>query len=322
MTSGAPSTSPEVPGSGLACSAWARLQNLDPVGTAGSYRGFLLIEWPLPWPRDLSEDESLATVLEAARSFGMRLQGLVPATESGPRRAIAYRWPPAGGARFQRSELVVDPGELVAAAVAVLHQAPLRDEIVDVLVCTHGRRDRCCGSLGTALFQELTADPGLLGQGVRVWRTSHTGGHRFAPTAIVLPEGTAWAFCDTAALADIVQQKGALGDLLPRYRGCSGMATPALQALERAVLAELGWPLFTMTRATASNSVAAGPSLSSRVRRASASYGKGSFAWPRRFRFRTVAKRSSSPPRPNRSWSSRVCDPAGGRRLRGRGLPR
>ena len=178
----------------------------------------------------------------------MRLQGLVPATESGPRRAIAYRWPPAGGARFQRSELVVDPGELVAAAVAVLHQAPLRDEIVDVLVCTHGRRDRCCGSLGTALFQELTADPGLLGQGVRVWRTSHTGGHRFAPTAIVLPEGTAWAFCDTAALADIVQQKGALGDLLPRYRGCSGMATPALQALERAVLAELGWPLFTMTR--------------------------------------------------------------------------
>ena len=248
MTSGAPSTSPEVPGSGLACSAWARLQNLDPVGTAGSYRGFLLIEWPLPWPRDLSEDESLATVLEAARSFGMRLQGLVPATESGPRRAIAYRWPPAGGARFQRSELVVDPGELVAAAVAVLHQAPLRDEIVDVLVCTHGRRDRCCGSLGTALFQELTADPGLLGQGVRVWRTSHTGGHRFAPTAIVLPEGTAWAFCDTAALADIVQQKGALEDLLPRYRGCSGMATPALQALERAVLAELGWPLFTMTR--------------------------------------------------------------------------
>ena len=50
--------------------------------------------------------------------------------------------------------------------------------------------DRCCGSLGTALAQELLADPLQLGDDVRVWRTSHTGGHRFAPTALVLPQGT------------------------------------------------------------------------------------------------------------------------------------
>ena len=48
-----------------------------------------------------------------------------------------------------------------------------------LLVCTHGGRDRCCGSDGTRLFQALFPPPG-----VRVWRTSHTAGHRFAPTAI------------------------------------------------------------------------------------------------------------------------------------------
>jgi hypothetical protein len=92
------------------------------------------------------------------------------------------------------------------------------------------------------------ADPGSLGEGVRVWRTSHTGGHRFAATAVVLPEGTSWAFCDRDALERVVRRNGPIEDLLPRYRGCAGMGTPAIQALERAVLGEMGWPLLEMAR--------------------------------------------------------------------------
>ena len=37
-------------------------------------------------------------------------------------------------------------------------------------------------------------------------------------------------------------------DLLPHYRGCAGLPSPALQALERAVLAEVGWDLFDCRR--------------------------------------------------------------------------
>ena len=32
----------------LRCSTLAREVGLDPLGTAGSYAGFLLVEWPLP----------------------------------------------------------------------------------------------------------------------------------------------------------------------------------------------------------------------------------------------------------------------------------
>jgi hypothetical protein len=235
-------------GSGPPCAAWAREQHLDPIGTAGCYRGYLLVEWPLPWPRDLGDDPALAPVGEHARSAGMRLQGLVPAQQGGASHVIAYRWPDDKGARFERVELAVAGGEVVAAALAVLDEPPSTDGITDVLVCTHGRRDRCCGSLGTALAQELLADPLRLGDDVRVWRTSHTGGHRFAPTALILPQGTSWAFCDKAALTRIVRGSGPMDDLLPRYRGCGGLASPAVQALERAVLSELGWPLFDMAR--------------------------------------------------------------------------
>lgn len=45
-----------------------------------------------------------------------------------------------------------------------------------LLVCTHGTRDRCCGTLGVKLVKALR------GQGVEVWEVSHLGGHRFAPT--------------------------------------------------------------------------------------------------------------------------------------------
>ena len=49
----------------------------------------------------------------------------------------------------------------------------------------------------------------------------------------------------------IVARDGPLDDLLPRYRGCSGLSSPAVQALERAVFAELGWSLFDMARSGA-----------------------------------------------------------------------
>ena len=55
---------------------------------------------------------------------------------------------------------------------------PVRGRVTDVLVCTHGTRDTCCGSLGTRLWRDLDAG------GATVRRTSHTGGHRFAPTAV------------------------------------------------------------------------------------------------------------------------------------------
>ena len=51
------------------------------------------------------------------------------------------------------------------------------------LVCTHGRRDACCGGLGSQLARTLTAE------GYPVWETTHLGGHRFAPNFVILPHG-------------------------------------------------------------------------------------------------------------------------------------
>ena len=55
-------------------------------------------------------------------------------------------------------------------------------------MCTNARRDVCCAVRGRPVALEAAAArPG------QVWECSHTGGHRFAPTAVVLPHGQTWA---------------------------------------------------------------------------------------------------------------------------------
>jgi hypothetical protein len=236
----------------LRCAAWARTEAVDPIGTAGCYAGFLGVDWRRPWPRDVSEVEALAPVAAATAERGFRLQGLLPVDGAKTARVVLYQAGPGPGFdAYRRSEAECAPDEVVGAALDLLGRDPAGPTVAppgaDVLVCTHGRRDICCGSRGTALLGEID-EAGPLSEATRLWATTHTGGHRFAPNAIVLPEGTVWGFLDAERLRRIVQREGPVDDLLPHYRGCAGLGSPALQALERAVLAEVGWDLFDRRR--------------------------------------------------------------------------
>lgn len=54
-----------------------------------------------------------------------------------------------------------------------------------LIVCTHGKRDRCCAKYGRPLYDGLRGkvDPAW------VWQSTHVGGDRFAGNVVVLPEG-------------------------------------------------------------------------------------------------------------------------------------
>jgi hypothetical protein len=207
--------------------------------------GFVLVDWPLPWPRDAGDVEALAPLREALDGTGIRVQLVVPDKEAPGRRVVLHRRRPTDGgwfAGFARTARTVDPDDVVAtAAELVASDAGAGDDTddtdraaVDVLVCGHGSRDRCCGSMGTSLARDATT-------GLTVWRTSHTGGHRFAPTGMVLPDGTAWAFLDADALRRVATRSGPLDDLLPRYRGSTGIGSREVQAVERVAFGDVGW---------------------------------------------------------------------------------
>lgn len=52
------------------------------------------------------------------------------------------------------------------------------------LVCTHGKRDKCCARYGLPVYGTLSGE-----EGVSVWQTSHVGGHRFAANVLCFPHG-------------------------------------------------------------------------------------------------------------------------------------
>lgn len=237
------------PDASLRCAPVARALGYVPSGTAASATLFLLVEAPLPWPNDVADHPVLAPLAPLLRQHPQaRLQALVPNGEApeGHVRIILYRQPRGPLARYVRHERVVPVGRLVYEAAVLLGGAtagnldyhdPLPD-VTDVLVCTHGSRDVCCGRDGTRVHLDLLARnlPG-----VRVWRTSHTGGHRFAPTAITLPDGRAWAFVDGGLLADVVTRTAPSTVAAAHDRGCAGLPDPFAQAAEGAVLAAEGW---------------------------------------------------------------------------------
>jgi hypothetical protein len=234
------------------CAEWARAAAVDPVGTAGSSAGFVLLEWPHPWPRDVSEIGDLQPLLAALHGTGLRLQVMRSAEAPGRRRrVVVYRQHHDAEGWFRNAvgvERVVDSPTLVDEAIDLVEtNAGDTTRKTDILVCGHGRRDICCGSKGVQLVGRIATD-GALGADVRLWRTTHLGGHRFAPTALVLPSATWWAFLDQRRVTEIVQRSVEARDVTDHYRGCSGLASPAAQAVERAVLLEIGWQLLDSDR--------------------------------------------------------------------------
>jgi hypothetical protein len=225
----------------LRCVDQARGMDADPVGTAVHARAVLLVEVPLPWPKDVADHPALAGEVAAlAAGLRARLQGVVPdptRAARGEALVVLHRSDDGDFRGYERHTAVAEAGDL-AAGVRAVAASTAPEPGRDVLVCGHGSRDRCCGSLGTALHAATAAGgrPGL-----RVHRTSHLGGHRFAPTAVLLPEGTAWAWLDDALLGAIVDRRVPPAALRAHYRGSSAMPHPAVQVAECAVFAAVGW---------------------------------------------------------------------------------
>ncbi|MDO5699596.1 MAG: sucrase ferredoxin [Dermatophilus congolensis] len=106
--------------------------------------------------------------------------------------------------------------EAVRAAAPWLQPATDPEAVV-VLVCTNAKRDVCCALRGRPLVEALAAElPG------RVWECSHTGGHRFAPTGVLLPHGLTLARIPDAA--SVVSAVEGLGGPVPSIP--AGLGTP------------------------------------------------------------------------------------------------
>ena len=120
----------------------------------------------------------------------------------------------------------------------------------ELFVCTHGQVDICCGTFGFPLYTEARRL-----EGARVWRASHFGGHRYAPTAWELPSGYTWGFLDESSTHAVMSRRGDTRALGPKMRGTAGLE-PHVQLLDRVGFEEFGWAWLDFERSGTAEQVA------------------------------------------------------------------
>ncbi|MEU1627919.1 sucrase ferredoxin [Streptomyces sp. NPDC020096] len=231
------------------CAAASRELAEPSAATAASARTWLLLEQPGPWgAKALTSshlDPTTGRALEAAAAgTGVRLALIRRpgrhADRHQPQRRRVFTAHTVPGACWLRTAEVSDPSELLALDFGRLGNgdtcgfgAPHRGEPL-ALVCTNAKRDRCCALLGRPLVAELAAS----GVG-EVWEVTHLGGHRFAPTMLVLPYGYAYARLDAASAKGIMEAARDGRMVLRHCRGRSAFERPG-QAAELAVRTLIG----------------------------------------------------------------------------------
>jgi hypothetical protein len=225
------------------CSVRSRPEPL--AGTAPLARAWLVLEQGGPYGARVLTDshlpEALRVALSATVSTGTtvllaRSAGSHVDTGAHERRFwFAHSSP--GGVRM-RSGVIADSDLLAVDLVETLAAAargelpPWGGHATDplLLVCTNGRRDVCCALEGRPVAAAVART-----HPHQVLEVSHLGGHRFSPTAVLLPTGDVFGRLDADTAAAVLDAAASrlLGPL-GLHRGRSALAAPA-QTAEHAV---------------------------------------------------------------------------------------
>ncbi len=217
---------------GIRCAVLARALEEPLAGTSPAAARWVCLEHRGAWPREVTAhpDPSVAGFAARASAAGYRPLLIRRPGRAAPGPTRVYLADTVPGSTHCTVLTVDGPREL--ASVPLPRTGPLPGDAVRdplLLVCTHGRRDRCCAVDGRALAAAVVAT----GE-TDVWECSHLGGHRFAPTALVLPTGYLYGRLDPAA-AVAAHKAAALGETETGLSRGRSTWSPAGQVAELAV---------------------------------------------------------------------------------------
>ncbi|MEO5834215.1 MAG: sucrase ferredoxin, partial [Nakamurella sp.] len=203
----------------------------DPRGSAAEFTRFLLIERLSGFGREAGDDalravygqaSSEITAVPGLRPFAIRPVGRTDGPDS------QVRWIGRVGV-----DAVLQPTATRPTSQDLFALDTARASAISPLfaVCTNGSRDRCCAVKGRDLAARLHHALDDPDEAPSVVEISHLGGHRFAPTMLVLPWAYAYARLDAEAALNVAY---AAQDGLVHPTGLRGRADlgPAAQAAE------------------------------------------------------------------------------------------
>jgi hypothetical protein len=222
-----------MPASSAFCSE-VSLENAEPLaGTASRVDHWILVEYRGLWSRDALAGSGLSDQVKArlreqtaARPLTKLL--FVRRAERRGSPGLAVLWGSSGERGGSLSCVEIEAYEELLELDLTAPAAPVGHPLL--LVCTHGKHDRCCSRYGRPLYRALAeqAEAGW------VWQSSHLGGDRFAGNVVFLPEGLYFGRVGPGEAWPVLDEYLAGRIHLEHYRGCAAYGF-AEQAAERAV---------------------------------------------------------------------------------------
>jgi hypothetical protein len=226
---------------GRAFCAAVSTANEEPLAaTASRIDGWIMLEYRGMWDRDvlggsLLSDAFKSHLREQLRKLApSRLLFLKkPERRSYGRRQVWFGTSRPGDERFFQLEVDhledlrdFDFAEALAGegtpGVPVDH--PL------LVVCTHGKRDRCCAKNGRPIYDAVRRET----ESGWVWQSTHVGGDRFAGNVVVFPHGLYYGRVEPADVPALLEATAAGRVELGRYRGRAAY-TFQVQAAEQGI---------------------------------------------------------------------------------------
>jgi hypothetical protein len=215
------------------------------AATASRIDSWLLVEYRGLWDRDVLGGSLLSAPLKEHLRDQLAKLGHArilfvkrPERRSHPRRMLYLGSSRPGQERlyaleFEAHDDLLDYDFAGALLDGGTPGVPVEHPIF--IVCTHGKRDRCCAKYGRPLYDCLKGkvDPAW------VWQSTHIGGDRFAGNVVVLPEGLYFGRVRDEDVDPILDGYFDRRIDLERYRGRSAY-TFVVQAADRAVREEEG----------------------------------------------------------------------------------
>jgi hypothetical protein len=238
------------------CSEMSFQVGEDPIGSAIPCQTYILVECPLPWTAQAFESkavpQNLRELVQAVKRSGLSIRFLLinQGVNHDCCHVIVYHQPShLFLQKYQRLEWTIDRIEQAAPLICnYLSGRRVASESStlkrDLLICVHGSHDKCCAKYGLPFYRQALSTIAQYGDpSIRLWQTSHFGGHRFAPTLIDLPEGRYYGRLDQDMLRMMIMRSGDLHRLSQTYRGWS-LFPQCLQPLERDLILHVGWSWF------------------------------------------------------------------------------
>ena len=228
------------------CSVRSKEAAEETFGTASTGDAWLLLEYARPWGAKAFRESTLPKAVKVylsglLKSIPRSRVLLIKQTRTikGPLSLFVVRSGESSSSilkyEFLEYEQLLDL-DLVSALAGGSPSGTTPWEEPLFLVCTHGKRDKCCAKFGIPIYKTIST---LVGES-SVWQCSHVGGDRFAANVVCFPDGIFYGHVTEETAKLIVKEYDERRIVLTNFRGRSCYSFP-VQAAEFFARRETGF---------------------------------------------------------------------------------